>query len=172
MKNITEQSKIDTHLVEKQISLIDELNEKMSTDKGEWVTTKTHGIVWKPKISIDIAMSGHDATVAEYQPPVDTNPPSLLDGLVKWGNKFDFDNIAKNSVVLIKLNVKDPMRVQMMQRAIAKQVLEPRVEKLKANQVCVLFMQSDDDITIMSEEDMKAAGWEKKEKKLIITLNA
>lgn len=171
MKNITEQSKTDTNLVEKQISLIDELNEKMSTDKGEWLSSKEHGIVWKPNICND-NMGGHAQTLREHQPPADTTPPSLLDGLVKWGNKFDFDNIAKNSVVLIKLNVKDPMRVQMMQRAIAKQVLEPRIEKLKANQVCVLFMQSDDDITIMSEEDMKAAGWEKKEKKLIITLNA
>jgi len=43
-------------------------------------------------------------------------------------------------------------------------------EKLKQNQICVLFMQSDDDISIMTEEDMNKAGWEKKEKKLIITL--
>jgi hypothetical protein len=106
------------------------------------------------------------------EPLVPTPPsesPPLLAELVKWGNTLDFDNIPHNAVVLIKLDVNDPFRVQMMQRIITKQVLEPRIEKLKERHICILFMQSGDDISIMTEEEMKKAGWEKKEKSIIIT---
>ena len=63
------------------------------------------------------------------------------------------------------------MRVQMMQQVIARQVLQPRIEKLKEKKVCILFMQAEDDISVMTEEEMNQAGWEKKEKSRIITLS-
>jgi len=168
MKNIT--PKPEQPLAsEEAIKLIDELNEKSQTDKGQWLFSTDLGVVWKPN---EVPyMPGQDV-VAAHPLPENTTPPVGIESLVKWGNTVDFDNLPKNAVVLIKLNVQDPMRVQMMQRAIAKQVLEPRAEKLKANRVCILFMQSDDDISIMTEEDMNKAGWEKKDKKLIITLDS
>jgi len=166
MKNITPKPEKQT-ASERVIKLIDELNEKSQTDKGQWIHSEELGVVWQPK---HIAhMPGGDVTKT-WQLPDDTTPPVGIESIVKWGNTIDFDNLPKNSVVLIKLNVQDPIRIQMMQRAIANQVLHPRQEKLKQNQICVLFMQSDDDISIMTEEDMNKAGWEKKEKKLIITL--
>lgn len=71
---------------------------------------------------------------------------------------------------MIKLNADDPMRIRMMQQIIARQVLEPRIEKLKEKHACILFMQPEDDISVMTEEEMNKAGWEKKEKSRIITL--
>jgi len=163
MKNITPKPE-KAPLSEEIIKHIDELNEKSQNDKGQWLYCEELGVVWQPSPA---QMPSPDGC----QPPTEPAPP-LLESIVKWGNIVDFDNLPKNAVVLIKLNVQDPMRVQMMQRAIAKQVLEPRAEKLKANRTCILFMQSDDDISIMTEEDMNKAGWEKKDKKLIITLDA
>lgn len=148
-------------LSEEILNILKELNEKVENEKGEWIYVDNIGIVWAPNTS---PMPG---TPAPEVPEPATPPPSLM-GLVEWGKQLDFDNLQKNSVILIKLNVQDPMRVHMMQKAIAKQVLEPRIEKLKNNRICVLFMQSDDDISVMSEEEMKQAGWEKKEKSRII----
>jgi len=166
MKNITPKPEKEP-LSEEIIKFIDALNEKSQTDKGQWLYSEELGVVWQPVIP---TASSDDPTRGVVSPTEPT--PPLLESIVKWGNIIDFDNLPKNAVVLIKLNVQDPMRVQMMQRAIAKQVLEPRAEKLKANRTCILFMQSDDDISIMTEEDMNKAGWEKKDKKLIITLDA
>ena len=166
MKNITPKPE-KASLSEEIIKFIDALNEKSQTDKGQWLYSEELGVVWQPVIP---AMPSEDPTKGVVA-PTESAPP-LLESIVKWGNIIDFDNLPKNAVVLIKLNVQDPLRVQMMQRAIAKQVLEPRAEKLKANRTCILFMQSDDDISIMTEDDMKKAGWEKKDKPLIITLDS
>ncbi len=166
MKNITPKPE-KAPLSEEIIKFIDALNEKSQTDKGQWLYSEELGVVWQPVIP---AMPSEDPTKGVVA-PTESAPP-LLESIVKWGNIIDFDNLPKNAVVLIKLNVQDPLRVQMMQRAIAKQVLEPRAEKLKANRTCILFMQSDDDISIMTEDDMKKAGWEKKDKPLIITLDS
>lgn len=133
---------------------IDALNE--GVDGGQWIYVNDVGICWQP-----------NATNATPSPPK-SGPPVILSQLVEWGKQMDFDNLPYNAVVLIKLNVDDAMRVNMMQRAIAKQVLEPRFEKLKEKRTCILFMQAGDDITVMTEEEMNQAGWEKKEKSRII----
>lgn len=136
---------------------IDELNSQ-ETNGGEWIYVDKIGICWKPVC---------DQMGAPITTPVD-GPPLVLSKLVEWGKLINFDNLPLNSVVLIKLNVDDPTHVNTMQRAIAKQVLEPRIEKLKENRTCILFMQSGDDISVMTEAEMNQAGWEKKEKSRII----
>ncbi len=147
--------------LEKTLKLLETLNNAPSAKEGgEWTYIEGHGIVWEPTVG--------DRMGRPLVPPVEKTPPSILEEIVKWGGSFDFDNLPMNSVVIIKLNLDNPMRVQMMQRIIAKQVLEPRIETLKANRICVLFMNSDDDISVMSEEDMSQAGWERKDKSLII----
>ena len=150
---------------DKTLKLVDELNSKLSSDKGQWIHDEKLGIVWQPKTGP--YMPSNDPT-REYQLPTNDPPPSLGE-LIKWGNTLDFDNIPQNAVVLIKLDINDPFRVQMMQRIITKQVLEPKIEKLKEKHTCILFMQAGDDISVMTEEEMKKAGWEKKEKSIIIT---
>jgi hypothetical protein len=149
----------DTAQIFKQL---EELNSKLTDkDGGEWINVPHYGICWHPN---------SDRMGAPLGVPSPSTPPTAIEAIVKWGNTIDFDNIPQNAVVLIKLNVTDPMRVNMMQRAIAKQVLEPRIEKLKEKRTCILFMQAEDDISVMTEEEMGKAGWEKKEKSRIITL--
>jgi len=141
---------------------LDELNSKVAdTDGGAWVNIPNYGICWQPN---------GDRMGKPLGVPSPSTPPPAIQSLVQWGNQVDFETVPENAVVMIKLNVNDPMRVQMMQRAIAKQVLEPRIETLKKKRVCILFMQTGDDITVMTEEEMGKAGWEKKEKSRIITL--
>lgn len=154
---------VSTETPEQQIlKQLDELNSKLTDSSGgEWVNVPNYGICWHPNTD----PMGGTAGV-----PSPATPPPALEALVQWGKVIDFDNIPQNAVVMIKLNVDDPMRVNMMQRAIAKQVLEPRIEKLKEKRTCILFMQAGDDISVMTEEEMGKAGWEKKEKSRIITL--
>jgi hypothetical protein len=137
---------------------LEELNSKVTdADGGNWVHIPGHGICWEP--------SG-DRMGKPLAVPSPSTPPPAIESLVQWGNHVDFETVPENAVVMIKLNVQDPMRVQMMQRAIAKQVLET----LKQKRVCILFMQAGDDISVMTEEEMNKAGWEKKDKSRIITL--
>lgn len=140
---------------------VKELNEQLSNDDGEWRVSSEYGIVWCPNFA-------NKENKPLGVPP--TTPPPGLEELVQWGNQLDFDNVKENSVVLIKVCVDDPFHLQMMQNVIVKQVLNPRIEKLKEKKICVLFMRAGDDISIMDEDDMKKAGWEKKEKSRIITL--
>jgi hypothetical protein len=159
--NVTESPSSDLVLkVEDREKFIAELNEKTSNDNGEWIYINDDiGVVWRP----DAQALG----VAPEVPQPATPPPSLVE-LANWGKSIDFDNITKNSVVVIKINSDNPYYMQGMQQAIARQVLSPRAEKLKANSVCVLFMQAGDDLSVMSEEEMNQAGWEKKQKSLIV----
>lgn len=144
------------------IKQLEELNSKVTdADGGAWTNIPGHGICWVP--------SG-DRMGKPLGVPSPSTPPPAIESLVQWGNQVDFETVPENAVVMIKLNVNDAMRVQMMQRAIAKQVLEPRIETLKKKRVCILFMQTGDDISVMTEEEMGKAGWEKKEKSRIITL--
>ena len=141
---------------------IKEMNDQITTDKGQWIWADGIGLVWQPGL--------RDVGAPAPGVPSPPSPPILLEDIVKWGNTLDFDSVKENSVVLIKICVDDPFHLQMMQNVIVKQVLTPRIEKLKEKKICVLFMRAGDDISIMDEEDMKKAGWEKKEKSRIITL--
>lgn len=142
---------------------IERLNKQTAGKDGKWMHLDSVGLVWKP--------SGPDlmgGVIRELKPPTDT-PSPLLSQLVEWGQTLDIDNIPFNSVILIKLNVTDPTHATQMQQAIAQQVLFPRNEKLKEKKACILFMETGDDISIMTEKEMNQAGWEKKDKPLIIT---
>lgn len=151
---------------DKTLKLIDELNEQLSNNNGEWIYVKDIGICWHP--SLTETQMGHPPSI---EVPSPATPPPLLGDIVKWGNTLDFDNIPQNAVVLINLDINDPFRVQMMQRIITRQVLQPRIEKLKERHVCILFIQSGDNISVMTEEEMGKAGWVKKEPSRIITLS-
>jgi len=139
-----------------------ELNSKVTDkDGGTWINIPDYGLCWKPI---------GDRMGEPLGVPSPSTPPPAIENLVKWGNTIDLDNVPQNAVVMIKLNIDNPMRFQIMQQAIAKQVLEPRITTLKEKRVCILFMQEGDDISVMTEEEMNRAGWEKKNKSHIITL--
>jgi len=144
-------------LYQEQINkTIDDLNKESSNKNGQWINTSEYGIVWKPNENISAAV-----------PP--EKVPTILNDIIKWGEPFHFDDLKQNSVVIIKLNTDDSVRTQTLQRMIAQMVLNPRKEILKEKHACVLFLSSDDDISVMDETDMNQAGWEKKEKSRIIT---
>lgn len=101
--------------------------------------------------------------------PVETKPNALVDGILEWGNQLNFDELKDNSVLLVKVNSDDPQYSNGFQMGVIRHVLEPRAKLLKEKKVTVLFMSDKDDLSILSEEEMKEAGWTKKDKPLIIT---
>jgi hypothetical protein len=103
-------------------------------------------------------------------PPVEVKPNPLIDGILEWGNQLSFDDLKANSVLLVKVNADDPQYSHGFQMGVIRHVLEPRAKLLKEKKVTVLFMSDKDNLSILSEEEMSQAGWEKKEKSRIITL--
>lgn len=100
--------------------------------------------------------------------PVSVKPNALVDGILEWGKIVDLDNVPDRSVLLIKVNVSDPQYAHHFQMGVVKHILEPRFEKLKDKKITVLFMGSEDDISILTEKDMEKSGWIKKEQSRII----
>jgi hypothetical protein len=110
------------------------------------------------------------AAKGETVVPVETKPNALVDGILEWGKQLNFDDLKENSVLLVKVNADDPQYSHGFQMGVIRHVLEPRAKLLKEKKVTVLFMSDKDDLSILSEDEMKQAGWEKKEKSRIITL--
>ena len=102
--------------------------------------------------------------------PAERKPNALVDGILEWGNQLNFDDLKNNAVLLVKINSDDPQYSHSFQMGVIRHVLEPRAKLLKEKKVTVLFMSDKDDISILSEEEMQQAGWEKKDKSRIITL--
>lgn len=109
------------------------------------------------------------AEKGETVTPVETTPNPLIDGILEWGNQLSFDDLKTNSVLLVKVNADDPQYSHGFQMGVIRHVLEPRAKLLKEKKVTVLFMSDKDDLSILSEDEMNQAGWEKKNKSLIIT---
>ena len=95
-------------------------------------------------------------------------PNALVDGILEWGKLLDLNTITPNSVLMVKVNSEDPQYAYKFQMGVVKHVLEPRFEALKAKKVTVLFLSEKDDISVLTEEDMLRAGWERTKKSLII----
>ena len=82
---------------------------------------------------------------------------------------IDIDGAPKNAVLVVKISTGDHLYASNIQMGIIKRVLEPRMEVLKEKHITVLFMAADDDVSLITEEEMAQAGWVKKEPSLIIT---
>jgi hypothetical protein len=98
----------------------------------------------------------------------DGKPNTILNGLVEWGNSLDFNALPEGAVIVVKIGIDDPAYGQQMQMRIVRQILEPRVEILKEKKVAVLFMSTDDDIKVLTEEDLNAIGYTRKDRSRII----
>jgi hypothetical protein len=77
---------------------------------------------------------------------------------------IDFDKIEKNSVIIVKigLDAKDPSYSANLQLGIIKNVVEPRLQLCKEKNLTILFMAREDSVEVITEEQMKKAGWLKK----------
>lgn len=147
---------------DKYLKIIDELNSTLSvTSSGTWLYHDAVGIYWKPNVEYNNKSSN-------ISPPISLSPPDVVGELVSWGNKLDFENIPFNSVVIIRLNVNDLEHAQTLQQAITRLVLQPRIEIIKKQHVCVLFLENGDDVSIMTEAEMSTAGWVRKNPSRII----
>lgn len=141
-------------------NIINKYNDAKKQAKGEWVYSNEHGIVWR---SFETDLMG-----GTPQLPNPTSPPPILSELIQWGKSLDLDSIKENSVMVVKLSSKNPYHAEQMQRGIVNMVLAPRAEKLKDKKLTVLFMTTEDDISIIEESEMEQAGWQKKNKSIII----
>ena len=94
--------------------------------------------------------------------------PTEEAAIIQFGGVIDLENVPKNAVLTVKLSTADHLYANNLQMGIIERVLKPRMELLKEKKLTVLFMAADDDISLLSEEDMGRAGWVKKEPSLII----
>ena len=145
------------NLLDKYVS---ELNEALPTQEGQWCNTPEYGLVWVP--------APGDKMGVQQVAPNPPYPPEVLKALVNFGNTLDLENVAIGSILIVKLGSKDPRAAAMLQMNIVQQILEPRRKQLQEKKLTVMFMASEDDISVMSPKQMEEAGWIKKDKNLII----
>lgn len=80
---------------------------------------------------------------------------------------INVDDIRPNSILIINVDVANPIQKMAIAPTFAK-LLAPYGPMLKEKGVTIMLMALHENINIVSEEEMNAAGWEKKEKSLII----
>ncbi len=85
-----------------------------------------------------------------------------------FSKTLDLAAAPKNAVLIVKIGTDDHLYANNLQMGIIQRVLNPRVEILREKKLTVLFMAREDDIALLTEEDMSKAGWVKKEPSLII----
>lgn len=85
-----------------------------------------------------------------------------------FSKTLDLEAVPKNSVLIVKIGTDDHLYANNLQMGIIERVLNPRVEILREKRLTVLFMAREDDINILTEDEMGKAGWVKKEPSLII----
>lgn len=80
---------------------------------------------------------------------------------------INVDEIKPNTILVIKVDVENPMQKSLVAPVFG-QLLKSHAEKLKAKNVTVILMTQKESMDLITEEEMNAGGWFKKEKSLII----
>lgn len=80
---------------------------------------------------------------------------------------INVDDIKPNSVLVINVDVETPMQ-KMAVAPVFSKLLAPYAATLREKKVTVMLMTLQENINIVTEEEMNRAGWQKKEKSLII----
>ena len=82
---------------------------------------------------------------------------------------INFDELKKNSVIVIKINPEG-----MQQRIAATQqiamALKPFRQQITEKSLAFIVMSTEESFDVLDEEQMNQLGWEKKEKNRIITI--
>lgn len=79
---------------------------------------------------------------------------------------YNFDNLAPNSVIVLKIGGDAGHKFRMHQAFV--RYIQSKGDLFKEKHFTVLFLEPGDSLDVLSEEDMEKAGWQKKEKSLII----
>ncbi len=93
--------------------------------------------------------------------------PTVVDVPAEKVTQINIDEIKPNTVLIINIAVDGPEQ-KMAVAPIFGKLLAPFAKKLKEKGVTVMLMALHENITLVSEKEMNAAGWEKKNKSLII----
>ena len=80
---------------------------------------------------------------------------------------LNMDDIKANSILVINIDVENPIQ-KMAVAPVFSKLLAPYAAKLREKGVTVMLMTLNETINTITEEEMNAAGWEKKAKSLII----
>jgi hypothetical protein len=81
--------------------------------------------------------------------------------------QINVDDIKPNTILVINVDVESPLH-KMAVAPVFSKLLAPYAAKLKEKHVTIMLMTLHENINLISEEEMNRAGWEKKEKSLII----
>jgi len=87
--------------------------------------------------------------------------------LVQIDNVLDFDNMTPNSVIILRIGGDAGHKMRMHQAFV--RFVKSKGDLFKEKHLTVMFLEPGDGIEVLTEEDMKNAGWQKKEKSVIIT---
>lgn len=99
-----------------------------------------------------------------YEPPL---PQEIKVEAAQSCVTINMDEIPKNSVLIIKLNVNNPEEKMAVLPTIAK-LFVPYKDILREKSVTVMMIGAAESIDIIPEAEMNKAGWHKKEQSLII----
>lgn len=81
---------------------------------------------------------------------------------------INIDEIKSNTILVINVDVDSPVQ-KMAVAPVFSKLLAPYAAKLREKGVTVMLMSLNENINLISEEEMNKAGWEKKAKSLIIS---
>lgn len=93
--------------------------------------------------------------------------PQTVDLPAEKITTLNIDEIKPNSVLVITIDAASPTE-KMAIAPVFSRLLAPYVPILREKRVTVMLMTSKENINVVSEDDMNAAGWFKREKSLII----
>jgi hypothetical protein len=79
---------------------------------------------------------------------------------------INVEDLKPNSILIIKIDV--PLAAKQAVAPVFATLLKPHAPKLREKNVTVMLMLASESLDVVSEEEMNAAGWEKKAKSLII----
>lgn len=80
---------------------------------------------------------------------------------------INIDELKPNSVIVINVDVNGPLQKMAVAPAFSK-LLSPYINILKEKRITVMLLTTKETMEIITEEEMNASGWERKEKSLII----
>ena len=99
--------------------------------------------------------------------PTETPKSSIVNLPAKNIVSINVDKIKPNTILVITINVNAPAQ-KMAVAPVFWKLLAPYAAKLREKSVTLMLMTIGENINLISEEEMNAAGWFKKEKSLII----
>jgi hypothetical protein len=105
--------------------------------------------------------------IADAFKAITPEPPSVVDVPAAKVTQINIDDIKPNTILIINIAVDSPEQKMAVAPVFGK-LLAPFAKKLKEKGVTVMLMALNESITQISETEMNVAGWEKKEKSLII----